>query len=381
MQGLSNTLVSWELFLKMQGYNQICFINGRITPPFFQGGDGVYIRNILQFLSQQGTPITCIGSAETYPLFKGAHDIKQQIIRHRFTIVSENEHSISYQINPHFLCTLFFRDEHLLQLGLKHISTLPENTLLMTQINYSHAVIAHNANTRRFPIIHFVHDTHSLNSLSLNLHSEISLIAYNSQFTQSYFQNNGFNFKQTTISLPSVPQLHRTSATPSGNILFVNPTKHKGTETVLKIIKELPQYQFIIQDNYDSSYHNQLSRFPNCTISKRQHSMYSIYRQTGISLVPSIFAEPFGMVAIESLSFGIPTIASNIGGLPESVGNAGILINEIHDVQQWITAIKTLKNNRTVYNNLQQKSLQFVRKFSVKNQVNHLFNELEKNLR
>lgn len=41
--------------------------------------------------------------------------------------------------------------------------------------------------------------------------------------------------------------------------------------------------------------------------------------------IPSVH-EAYGMVAAEAMSYGKPVIASNTGGLPEVVGNAGILI-------------------------------------------------------
>jgi glycosyltransferase involved in cell wall biosynthesis len=41
--------------------------------------------------------------------------------------------------------------------------------------------------------------------------------------------------------------------------------------------------------------------------------------------IPSVH-EAYGMVAAEAMSYGKPVIASNTGGLPEVVGNAGVLI-------------------------------------------------------
>lgn len=45
----------------------------------------------------------------------------------------------------------------------------------------------------------------------------------------------------------------------------------------------------------------------------------AIYEQIDLCVVPSIFEEPFGLVAIEAAFFGLPVIASHIGGLPEIV--------------------------------------------------------------
>jgi glycosyltransferase involved in cell wall biosynthesis len=44
-----------------------------------------------------------------------------------------------------------------------------------------------------------------------------------------------------------------------------------------------------------------------------------------ILVVPSVYQEPFGLVALEGAACGCTVIASDIGGLPEAVGNCGLL--------------------------------------------------------
>ena len=45
-----------------------------------------------------------------------------------------------------------------------------------------------------------------------------------------------------------------------------------------------------------------------------------------IMVIPSIWAEPFGIVALEGLGAGCVLAASNAGGLPEAVGPCGLLV-------------------------------------------------------
>ncbi len=53
------------------------------------------------------------------------------------------------------------------------------------------------------------------------------------------------------------------------------------------------------------------------------------YRQLDVAVVPSIWNEPFGMVAVEACAHSVPVIASRMGGLPEIIQDSlnGLLCN------------------------------------------------------
>lgn len=52
-----------------------------------------------------------------------------------------------------------------------------------------------------------------------------------------------------------------------------------------------------------------------------------VYRQADICVIPSVWEEPFGLVAIEAMAAGVPVCASRVGGLKEIVrhGETGLL--------------------------------------------------------
>jgi glycosyltransferase involved in cell wall biosynthesis len=63
--------------------------------------------------------------------------------------------------------------------------------------------------------------------------------------------------------------------------------------------------------------------------------------QHRIMVIPSIWAEPFGVVALEGIAAGCAIVASQAGGLPEAVGPCGILFPN-GDVTALASALKEL---------------------------------------
>lgn len=89
-----------------------------------------------------------------------------------------------------------------------------------------------------------------------------------------------------------------------------------------------------------------------------------IYADTKILLVPSIWPEPFGRLAVEAMASGIPIIASRTDGLPEVVGDAGILVDNFERVDIWIREFNRLLDDDDLYEELSTKSIVRASKFS-----------------
>ncbi len=56
-------------------------------------------------------------------------------------------------------------------------------------------------------------------------------------------------------------------------------------------------------------------------------------KSASIIVIPSLWQEPFGLVAAEAMSNGICIIASKVGGIPEIIENNGILIKNINYIK------------------------------------------------
>lgn len=81
----------------------------------------------------------------------------------------------------------------------------------------------------------------------------------------------------------------------------------------------------------------------------RDGDIRDIYRRTKILLVPSQWQESFGRVVIEAMHNGIPVIASDIGGLPEACGGAGLLIDDYDQAEAWVQSLEKLHDPETYH--------------------------------
>ena len=74
-------------------------------------------------------------------------------------------------------------------------------------------------------------------------------------------------------------------------------------------------------------------------------------RDASIIVIPSLWQEPFGLVAAEAMSNGIAIIASNVGGIPEIVKDNGILIENINSnkIERALTNLIQNKGEREFF--------------------------------
>jgi glycosyltransferase involved in cell wall biosynthesis len=126
-------------------------------------------------------------------------------------------------------------------------------------------------------------------------------------------------------------------------ISFVSPAPHKGGEIFVEIARALPEYDFFVCGGGSRKIIEQFRGFRNLRYIPWIDDMRDVYSQTWLMLVPSIWPEPFGRVVVEAMANGIPCIVSRRGGLPEAIGDAGIMIEDIFDVDNWVSAIRRME--------------------------------------
>ena len=80
-----------------------------------------------------------------------------------------------------------------------------------------------------------------------------------------------------------------------------------------------------------------------------------IMSDASVIVIPSVWNEPFGLVAAEAMSNGVALISSNSGGLPEIIRNNGILIKNINS-KKIARQLKEIISDTSFLKELQKKS-------------------------
>jgi len=138
---------------------------------------------------------------------------------------------------------------------------------------------------------------------------------------------------------------------------------HKGFDVFRETARDMPDKKFLAVGRDPS---NEMKTAPkNMEWISWTKDMRKVYRKTKMLLVPSQWEEPFGRVVVEAQANGIPVIASDIGGLPEAVGEGGKLVSQYDDNAEWIKSIESLIDDNSQISKLSKAAKNNSKKFSV----------------
>lgn len=136
--------------------------------------------------------------------------------------------------------------------------------------------------------------------------------------------------------------LRQTASRPDGlshrAIVMLNPCAVKGISIFLACAERFPQLQFAALPGWGTTAEDQaaLSRFSNVQLLANAPDIDDIFAQTGILLMPSLWYEGFGLIAMEAMLRGIPVVASDSGGLKEAKRGTNYII-PVHTIERYET--------------------------------------------
>jgi glycosyltransferase involved in cell wall biosynthesis len=168
--------------------------------------------------------------------------------------------------------------------------------------------------------------------------------------------------RRAKVVYPPAELYFGTPGNPDGVVTMINPHQVKGLDTFLEIARRLPSVNFLLQESWKldeaalDALNQRLADLPNVRFAHRVSDMRSVYCQTRLLVAPSRWEEGFGMVALEAQSCGIPVISSRRGGLPEAVGDGGLLVDDYLNVDAWGEAIDSMLSSAGRYSALAERA-------------------------
>jgi len=129
-------------------------------------------------------------------------------------------------------------------------------------------------------------------------------------------------------------------------VMMVNPIELKGGQLLVEIAQAMPDVSFFAiggwVDPAEDGVH--LNRAKNIIHHPVVNNLNVYWGKTRTLIVPSLWHEPAARVNIEALSNGVPVVASHVGGIPEMVEDAALLINPSQDINAWVKALRQLED-------------------------------------
>jgi glycosyltransferase involved in cell wall biosynthesis len=175
----------------------------------------------------------------------------------------------------------------------------------------------------------------------------------NSQFTARTYKAR-FGIESTVIP-PSIDPARYRSESTRQYVTFINPYSEKGFEKAVEIAEHCPEIPFLFVESWKLDGDRKVeverivSRLGNVTLEGRTDDMKSIYGRTKILLAPSKWEEAWGRVASEAHCSGIPVLGSRRGGLPEAIGEGGVILDYDAPIEEWLAALKRLWTDEAHY--------------------------------
>jgi glycosyltransferase involved in cell wall biosynthesis len=194
------------------------------------------------------------------------------------------------------------------------------------------------------PVVLYVHDIGGTLPLFDQVRERLAAVVTNSRFMAARVAAQWGVEAEVVYPVPE-----RTAVDAGGTsgpfITFFNPLPHKGLSVAHNLVtRRFPDRPFLFVEGFiDPEAHGiALSRSGNLVHARRSPNVAAIYMMTRTLIVPSQWEEPFGRVALEAMYNRVPVIASRTGGLIESVGSGGVLIDDFGNAERWVEAIERL---------------------------------------
>jgi glycosyltransferase involved in cell wall biosynthesis len=157
-----------------------------------------------------------------------------------------------------------------------------------------------------------------------------------------------------------------------GSVMMINPCQVKGIGIFIELARQFPECSFTALAGWGTSGDDRkvLALMKNVQLIESVDNIEEVLRETRVLLMPSLWYEGFGLIAMEAMMRAVPVISSDSGGLVEARQGTGFVIpvrriqrylsefDETHmpkpvipeqDLVPWTEALGSLLENQALY--------------------------------
>ena len=183
----------------------------------------------------------------------------------------------------------------------------------------------------------------------LNIAKKAAAVYFVSEFIKKKFLVNiNEKFNNLFVLPNAIERRLKKQPTKKKEVIFIGrlvPEKgpHLFVESISNIVSRFPEWNFKIIGTSKAGQNQLETNFEKEVINKfkklgkntdylgfvKNSEVQNILKSASILVIPSLWDDPFPLVALEGLSNGLAVIASNRGGLTEMIKENGILIDNI----------------------------------------------------
>ena len=343
-------------------------------------GAAISIKTFLKFLSRHGVECRSL-TASVYDkpgqgnelenlMSTGARPVQEPGLTQTLWLGIDEDVQHYIEFSPHMTQKEFTVEEEqvLYNRALRVLDTYQPDVLLMYGSRRYERSLMRKAQERGIAtVFYLVHPGYR----KLEAFTHVDHIFTDTEATRQLFADRfGFDCQVIGkfIDKPKAPA----NAQPPEYVTLINPSPEKGVTLFLRIVQlaaeTLPEAKFLVVESRgllseaEKRTGIDLTNAPNLTRVGLQKDMGAVFAATKILLAPSLWHDSGPRVSVEALSMGIPAIVTNRGGLPELVGDAGIVIEPpkplvqdhwlvppLSDAIPWVDVLRTLLLDDELY--------------------------------
>ena len=352
-------------------------------------GAAISIKTFLQFLSRYGVECRSLssnvydkpgpGSALANLTSTGAMPVQEPGLPQTLWLGVDGEVHHYIEFSEHLTQKAFtVEDEQTLyNRALRMLETFqPDVLLLYGSRRYERSLLRKARERGIATVFYLVHPGYK----KLEAFTHVDHIFTDTEATRQLFADR-FGFNCQVIGKFIEKPVPPANAQAPQYVTFINPSAEKGVTLFLRIVElaaqTLPEAKFLVVESRSSLSDAErrtgidLTRYPNLTRVGLQKDMGAVFAATKVLLALSLWHDSGPRVSVEALSMGIPAVVTNRGGLPELVGNAGIVIDPppplvkdhwlvppLTDAIPWVEVLRALLTDDEVYQQYQQASFE-----------------------